>query len=167
MQRISDPTLAEFYRGWFKYQELIARAIAPLDHAHLGLSAAPHLWSLRMLASHVVSVREWWFHSWMGEGGSVLAKYSDWDEKPETATRSAQDLVRGLDETWSMVASCLERWTAADLGVEFTRPVPNSAGERPVRTRQYIVWHVAEHDIHHGGEISLTLGMHGLRGLEV
>jgi hypothetical protein len=26
---------------------------------------------------------------------------------------------------------------------------------------------VAEHDLHHGGEISLTLGMHGLAGLDL
>jgi uncharacterized damage-inducible protein DinB len=25
-----------------------------------------------------------------------------------------------------------------------------------------VVWHVLEHDLHHGGEISLTLGMHGI-----
>jgi uncharacterized damage-inducible protein DinB len=29
------------------------------------------------------------------------------------------------------------------------------------------VWHVAEHDLHHGGEISLTLGVHGLAGLDM
>jgi uncharacterized damage-inducible protein DinB len=25
-----------------------------------------------------------------------------------------------------------------------------------------VVWHVMEHDLHHGGELSLTLGMHGM-----
>src|SRR5438105_1590813 len=29
-------------------------------------------------------------------------------------------------------------------------------------TRAGVVWHVMEHDLHHGGELSLTLGMHGL-----
>jgi uncharacterized damage-inducible protein DinB len=28
--------------------------------------------------------------------------------------------------------------------------------------RGWVVWHVMEHDLHHGGEVSLTLGMHGL-----
>jgi uncharacterized damage-inducible protein DinB len=31
----------------------------------------------------------------------------------------------------------------------------------------YIIWHVAEHDAHHAGEISLILGMHGLPGLDM
>jgi uncharacterized damage-inducible protein DinB len=25
-----------------------------------------------------------------------------------------------------------------------------------------VVWHVLEHDLHHGGELSLTLGLHGI-----
>src|SRR5215472_5334056 len=50
--------------------------------------------------------------------------------------------------------------TVADLDATF-QPFPH----RPAETRQFIVWHVAEHDLHHGGEISLTLGMHGLAGL--
>lgn len=28
-----------------------------------------------------------------------------------------------------------------------------------------IIWHVLEHEIHHGGEISLVLGQHGLPGV--
>jgi uncharacterized damage-inducible protein DinB len=29
-------------------------------------------------------------------------------------------------------------------------------------TRQWILWHVLEHDLRHGGELFLTLGIHGL-----
>jgi hypothetical protein len=37
------------------------------------------------------------------------------------------------------------------------------AGEPPpARSRQRIIWGVLEHDIHHGSEISTTLGVHGL-----
>jgi uncharacterized damage-inducible protein DinB len=167
MQRTSDRSLADFYRGWDNYQGMLVRAIAPLDGAQLGLSAAPQLWSVRMLVSHVVAVRHGWFHRWMGEGGTEWDTYAGWADLEETAWRSAPELVRGLEETWSLLAPCLERWTAADLEAEFRRPTPNAAGERPVRSRQWIVWHVAEHDVHHGGEISITLGMHGLRGLDL
>jgi uncharacterized damage-inducible protein DinB len=45
--------------------------------------------------------------------------------------------------------------------------VPNEAGERPRRTRQWIIWHLVEHDVHHGGEISFSLGMHGVTGLDL
>jgi uncharacterized damage-inducible protein DinB len=32
-----------------------------------------------------------------------------------------------------------------------------------VCTRQWIIWHLIEHDLHHGGELFYTLGAHGLR----
>jgi uncharacterized damage-inducible protein DinB len=167
MQQTRDRSVADFYRGWGEYQAKVIRAIAQLDDAQLGLSSAPQLWSVRMLVSHVVAARGWWFHSWMGEGGAELERYSGWDDLEGSAGRSAPELVRGLEETWSRLSPCLERWTAADLDVEFRRPVPNDAGQRPLRSRQWIVWHMAEHDVHHGGEISLTLGMHGLGGLDL
>ena len=30
-------------------------------------------------------------------------------------------------------------------------------------SRAAVVWHVLEHDLHHGGEISLIFGVHGLQ----
>ncbi|MDQ6897934.1 MAG: DinB family protein [Candidatus Dormibacteraeota bacterium] len=186
MQRTASWTAAELYRGWNDYQEKLVTAIAPLDDAQLNLSAAPQLWSVRMLASHVIATRAWWFHFFLGEGGSEFERYAhswldeagteryaSWDDFEETASleavsrRSAAELVQGLEETGSLLASCLQRWTVADLDAEVERPFPNEAGETSVRTRQWVVWHIAEHDLHHGGEISLTLGMHGLAGLNL
>jgi uncharacterized damage-inducible protein DinB len=47
------------------------------------------------------------------------------------------------------------------LDDRFTGPRGN------VRTRGWIIWHVVEHDLHHGGELSLTLGMHGVPALDL
>jgi len=60
----------------------------------------------------------------------------------------------------------LRRWTEDDLAKEFQRPARNAQRGRPWRSRRYIVWHVAEHDVFHRGEISLVLGMHGLTGID-
>ena len=30
-------------------------------------------------------------------------------------------------------------------------------------SRSWVIYHVMEHDLHHGGEVSLILGMNGLR----
>ena len=146
---------------------MLVKAIAPLDDAQLDLSAAPPLWSVRMLVSHIAAVRAWWFHSWMGEGDAGWDKYHAWDDLEEMSSRQAPELTRALEETWALVAASMERWTTADLDEEFRRPTPNAKGERPLRSRQWIVWHVAEHDVHHGGELSLTLGMHGVPGLDL
>jgi len=61
-----------------------------------------------------------------------------------------------------MLDGCLRRWTPNDLTVEFSRP-----GHDPsASTRQWVIWHLIEHDLHHGGEISQILGSHGLPGLD-
>jgi uncharacterized damage-inducible protein DinB len=158
---------AEFCRGYEVHQRRLVKMIAPLDAAQLDLAAAPHLWSVRTLACHIIGARAWWFNSWMGEGPSEFAQMNAWDEDEALATRPAAEMVRGLELSWSVIKAGLERWSAADLTTEFIRPVPNAQGERPSRSRQWIVWHLVEHDVHHGGEISFSLGMHGVTGLDL
>jgi uncharacterized damage-inducible protein DinB len=159
--------LITFFEGWSRHNELLCRAIAPLDSEQLSLSAAQGLWSVRMIANHVVSVRAWWFNEWMGEGGDELARFTGYDEGGESAHREAPAIVDALQKSWASLSASLGRWTEDDLSQEFQRPERNANRGRPWRTRRYIVWHVAEHDLHHGGEISLTLGMHGLEGLDI
>ena len=138
-----------------------------MDADQLSLRAAEHLWSIRVLALHIVAVRASWFHRWMREGGPELARFLDIDDRPEAETLGAGEITAALRGTWSSLALSLGAWTESDLDREFQSWRPSSGGERPWRTRRWIVWHVAEHDLHHGGEISLTLGMHGLGGLDV
>jgi uncharacterized damage-inducible protein DinB len=159
--------LSTHHSGWAEYNDLLEHAIGRLGAEQLSLRAAPDLWSVRTLANHVVATRAWWFHSWMGEGDGAFGALADYDEDVGSDTRGAAEIVAALRHSWTCVAACLDRWTEADLDASFQRPVPNAAGERPWRTRQFIVWHVAEHDLHHGGEISLTLGMHGIPGLDL
>lgn len=167
MATSKERPIAGFYQGWANYQQLLVQAFRPLEAAELRLQAAPELWTIGMLGSHVIAARAWWFHFWMEEGGSEMDDFADWDEGEEATKREAAEIVRGLETTWELIASRLAKWTPADLMTEFQRPVPNDAGERPKHTRQYIIWHVLEHDLHHGGEISFSLGMHGLAGIDL
>jgi uncharacterized damage-inducible protein DinB len=157
--------ISTFYAGWEHYNQLIERAVSNLDAPQLSLQAAPHLRSIRTIANHIVGARASWFNIWMGEGGTQLARFTSYNEGSESETRAAAQIVEALGLTWSSLAASLSTWTQDDLDKQFQRPTPNAAGERPWRTRQWIIWHVAEHDLHHGGEISLTLGVHGLAGL--
>ena len=52
-------------------------------------------------------------------------------------------------------ADGLTRWTVPHLEQTFTR-------RDEVFSRHWIIWHIIEHDLHYGGELSLTLGTHGL-----
>ena len=159
--------LVDYLSGWENHNSLLVKMIEPLGPDDLALSAGRDLWTVGMLASHVVATRAWWFGEWMGEGGPSFAAMGVFDEGEEVKTRDARAIVEGLHTSWAVVAGCIGRWTESDLGAEFQRPERGASRGRPWRTRRYIVWHVAEHDVHHGGEISVTLGMHGRPGLDL
>jgi uncharacterized damage-inducible protein DinB len=149
-----DETLASYYAGWGRYQDLLVASVAPLTPEHLKLRAAPNQREVWTLVAHIIAARVWWFHSIMGEGAAGLELMRTWDDEGQPQ-RSAAELEEGLERTWAMIHHSLMRWTAADFPQEFIR-----RGES--LSRQWIIWHVIEHDLNHGGELFLTLGMHGL-----
>jgi uncharacterized damage-inducible protein DinB len=54
----------------------------------------------------------------------------------------------------------LARYTPTNL-LQVVYDEDEEGQKYPVK-RGWVIWHVIEHDLHHGGELSLTLGMHGL-----
>jgi uncharacterized damage-inducible protein DinB len=168
----SDPDLlllrpvASYYRGWDGYQRQMERALAPLSLEQLATtSAAENLRSVGLIARHIVGARARWLHHTLGERGEDLESLGLWDDSDQPE-RSAAELIDGLRRTGEVIAAGLERWTAGDLETSF----PNTnrePGEPEAYSRQWVMWHLIEHDLHHGGEISLVLGMHGLAGIEL
>jgi uncharacterized damage-inducible protein DinB len=148
-------SLAPFYDGWDAYNRLLVTAVAPLTPDHLALRVAPGQRSIAEIAAHIISARAWWFHDTLGEGGADIEEYYPWDDENSPTLKAAQ-LEIGLEATWRLIAASLARWTPADLSATFT----THRGQQ--RTRQWVIWHVIEHDLSHGGELSLTLGSHGL-----
>ncbi|HEY0070226.1 MAG TPA: DinB family protein [Chloroflexia bacterium] len=148
-----------FYDGWKEYMDTVTAALVPLTDEQLSLRAAPTERSVGEMAQHVVAARVHWFHGFMGEGGEEIAHYSTWDE-PDAPTLGADEIVRALDATWQFMADRLSRWTPEDMQHTFPQ---EWRGEHYELARSWVVWHILEHDLIHGGEISLTLGMHGLQ----
>ena len=159
--------LLDFYPDWPQHNEHLIEALAPLTPEELSIAPAENMWNVRRLANHIIANRAWWFYSWMGEGGDDLARFVDYDDVEDADTHDAALIVKGLESSWSSLAKSLGTWTEQDLRASFQRPAPNAQRGRPWRTRAFIIWHVAEHDVHHGGEISLILGSHGLTGLDM
>ena len=164
---VETQPLITFYQGWATYQKNLAKIIAPLSPEQLAAPTAPNHWTVGMVAQHIIANRVWWFQIWMGEGNPELAPIAHWDpaDDVEQAPLDAPALVAGLDATWQMIADALARWTAADLGEVFPLPAALREDERQFfspTSRQWIIWHVLEHEIHHGGELSLALGAQGL-----
>ena len=150
-----EQSLTPFYAGWEVYNRLLVEAVTPLTPDQLTLRVAPHERSIVEIAAHIVAARAWWFHGIMHAWNAEAEEFYSWDDEHPPTLKAAQ-LEIGLESTWRLISASLAQWTPADLGATFS----TRHGER---TRQWIIWHVIEHDLHHGGELSLTLGTHGLR----
>ncbi len=190
-------SLLPFYAGWGIYQQRLVAAIASLTGEQLALRNTPHHWSIGMYATHIVANRAWWFHARMGEGSDDLTPLELWDlgvcEGNVDPFHPAAELVAGLEKTWQMIEETLARLIPADLE-QVVAPLDDAArvrhaklvepalqpyarmwldaarqsGERgPAVSLQWIIWGVLAHDIHHGSEISTTLGVHGLPVVEL
>ena len=152
---------ATVYVGWRAYQDALVRALAPLTPYQLDLRPSPDLRSIGQTAAHMIGARARWFYMLMGEGGETFKAFARWDRRGAKA-RSADELVRGLGETWDGMHAAIARWGPKDW--QETWP-GEDASEPETITRQWVIWHLIEHDLHHGGEISITLGMHQIRAL--
>jgi uncharacterized damage-inducible protein DinB len=154
--------LMSFYKGWDAYQALLIKAIAPLSSDQLNLRVAPHLRSVGEIVAHIISGRVSNFLV-LGEAGAEIAPLEKWDVDGAPA-RSAAELVSGLEATWQMIQNALVRWTPANLEDGFV----DGEGENVTHfTRQSIIWSTIKHDLHHSGEVSLTLGAHHVEALDL
>ncbi|HEX8996997.1 MAG TPA: DinB family protein [Ktedonobacterales bacterium] len=170
-----DLTLTTFFTEWQAYQDRLTASLKPLTTPQLALRAAPDLRCIGEIALHIVGCRLFWFTGFLGEdGGEELRPYARWNEVAlgspyaswdavglamGTPTPTGVDLAQGLDRSWRLMADRLARWSAADLRQTF----PDGGDDGPIDvSRAWVVWHVLEHDLHHGGELSLALGMHGI-----
>ena len=109
---------------------------------------------------HIISVRAGWFSGTMQEADPAMDAYMYWGQR-ESPPRSGAELAQGLDDTWAFIEARLQRWTPEECGQSFPDEWDGQVYEL---SRSWIIYHVLEHDLHHGGEISLILGMNGLPG---
>jgi len=160
-----QPTaLMPFYQGWDVYQQHLVDAVTPLTADQLALRASSDLRSIGEIALHIIGARARWLHYVFGEGGEELIALGTWD-RPDQPARSGTELAGALETTWQVIQNALQRWTIADLDEVFHDSDDN--GEVETFTRQWVLWHLIEHDLHHGGELSLMLGMHHLKAIEL
>ena len=92
-----------------------------------------------------------------------MTAYMLWGQR-ESPDRSAAELARGLEETWAFSEARLQRWTPDDCAMTF---LDEWEGQTYELSRSWVIYHVLEHDLHHGGEVSLILGMNGLPFLDL
>lgn len=152
--------LKEVYAGWEQFNKRLVTLVAPLTPEQLAIRTAQNQREVVKIIAHIISARAWWFHERLAEGDAKWEQYYTWDED-DGPTLNAAQLELGLEETWRLISECLARWTTDDLGGEF--PTSHDG----MRTRQWVIWHVIEHDLFHGGEVSFALGSSGVPGIDL
>ena len=151
------------YTGWLTFQDQLIGAISPLSDEQLTLRAASHLRSVGEMSTHIIGARARWLMGLTDEQDDNLKAFSRWD-RPGEKTRSAAELVAALEATWAGMQDAISSWTAE----QWADTWPGEDDSEPeTSTRQWVIWHLIEHDLYHGGEISLTLGAHGVPALEL
>ena len=171
------PSLMSIYEGWDSHQLALVRAITPLTPEQLAWRPAPHLSSVGELISHTALARLWWFHKMGAPGSAELARqiapwagekvnaedptelhrWADALEQQEAAIAgNLTELLRWLEASWQMIETTLTTWTVADLTQTYRHI---REGKMYVISRQWTIWRVLSHDLHHGGELAILLGL--------
>ncbi len=158
MQPKTLSTLDVIYENWCGYQAKLRDCIAPLTNEQLLLQPAAHMWPLGQIVQHIISVRAGWFSGTLQDDDEAMNAYMEWGQR-ESPERSGAELAHGLDETWAFIEARLQRWTADDRAQTFPDEWDGQVWQV---SRSWVIYHVLEHDLHHGGEVSLILGMNGL-----
>jgi uncharacterized damage-inducible protein DinB len=159
----NQATLDVIYENWREYNGKLRAAIAPLTDEQLTVQPAPHMWPLGQIVQHIISVRAGWFSGTLQDNDEAMDGYMMWGQR-DSPSRSAAELVRGLDETWAFIEARLQRWSPEECAMTF----PDEwDGETYDVSRSWVIYHVLEHDLHHGGEVSLILGMNKLQAADI
>ena len=168
-------SLATIYDGWNGHQTSLVNAIALLTPEQLRWRPAPHLQSIGELARHISLGRITWFAR-MGAPGSAafVEQIPAWEtdsdgnrdivERALPITEGAADLVDWLESTWQMIDATLNQWDVTDLAQIYHH---RWNGQVYAVSRQWTLWRILTHDVHHGGQIALMLGTQGIEAFEL
>jgi len=168
-------SLANIFDGWNGYQTSLVNAVAPLTREQLLWRPSPNSRSVGETARHVSLGRITWFAR-MGAPGSaeLVNRIHHWEKDSDgnqdivedsiPITEQADELVSWLEITWEMIGKTLSTWEVSDLAQSY-RHTWN--GKTYSVSRQWTIWRILSHDIHHGGELSLLLGLQGIEAFEL
>jgi uncharacterized damage-inducible protein DinB len=151
--------LGAIFDGWVGYHRSLVAAIGPRTAAELAFRPAPHLRSAGQIAAHIVAGRVGWFSQIDAPGSAELAAEAAALPSEDAIAGDAGMLVRWLEASWQVVGGALARWTVADLDRTYLKPYQGATYRV---SYQWTLWRVMAHDIHHGGELAVELGIQGI-----
>jgi uncharacterized damage-inducible protein DinB len=166
---MSTSTIRPFYDKWPQYNHRLREVIGAMSPEQLAIRPSPDLWPIWATVGHTAGVRVYWLCDILGEPGAETTPFanagndSGWEDDLDRP-RSAEELVDALDSTFRIVEGCLDRWTPDMLADVFDR---DFNGNHQQHTRGSILQRLFSHDAYHCGELSQTLGIHGLPQIDL
>ena len=166
--------LSQVFHGWNGYQTSLLRAIEPLAAEQLTWRVAEGRRSIGELTRHIALGRITWFARMKGPGleratGRVPRWYTDGDGSRHAFEKSvpaddAVQLIEWLKLSWEPVQAVLDEWSVSDLEQTYRH---RFAGTEYQVSRQWTVWRIMSHDMHHGGQIAMMLAIQGIEAFEL
>ena len=166
---MSGPTIRPAYSKWPEYNRRLRDVVAALTNEQLAMRPSPERWPLWATVGHAACQRVFWLCDFAGEPGVETtpfpnAGYDCPGDDDLDHVLSAEQLVAALDSTFGIVEGCLDRWTLGMLGEELRRPEWDDTW---VHTRGAVIQRVFSHDVYHIAEVNETLGVAGLRQVDL
>jgi len=156
------------YEMWPQYNRRLREVVGAMTDEQLAIRPAPDRWPIWATVGHDAAARVFWLCDIIGEPGADTTPFPlgmevGWEDDLDHP-RSAGELVEALDSTFRIVEGCLDRWTPEMLTDLIHREF---AGTVQVHTRSSILQRLLTHDAYHCGELSQTLGIHGLPQIDL
>ena len=171
MNQASAPTrsIRPAYHMWPQYNRRLSGRMATMTDEQLAIRPSPGALPIWAAIGHTAAMRVYWLCEVIGEPGAEATPFwadgasIDWADDLGHP-RGADELVAALDSTFAVIEGCLGRWTVDMLTDEIER---HYGGSVQIHTRASILQRLLTHEAWHAGELSQTLGIHGLPQLDL
>jgi uncharacterized damage-inducible protein DinB len=157
-----------FYDRWPQYNRRLTGIVGAMTDEQLAIRPSPERWPIWATVGHTAGARVYWLCSVLGEPGAATTPWPDpngdgWEDDLDHP-RTATELVHALDTTWAIIDGVLDRWTPEMLDEQIERLYGD---QYQVHSRASVLQRLLTHDAYHCGELSQTLGIHGLPQIDL
>jgi len=161
-------SIRKFYARWPQYNRRLTEIVGAMTDGQLAIRPSPERDPIWATVGHTAGARTYWLCGVLGEPGAETTPWPEasgegWEDDLDHP-RTASELVWALDSTWAIVDGVLERWTPEMLDEDIERRYLETV---QVHSRASILQRLLTHEAYHCGELSQTLGIHGLPQIDL
>lgn len=156
------------YDKWPQYNQRLRDVIAAMTDEQLAIRPSPEGFPIWATVGHTAGMRVYWLCEIVGEPGAEATPFTvplteGWEDDL-SHPRAAAELVGALDTTFAVIEGVLDRWTPDMLATEVRREYN---GVVTIHSRSSVLQRIFSHEAYHCGELSQTLGIHGLPQIDL